>query len=158
MIDLHYWPTPNGWKVAILLEKTRLPYRLVPVNLRKGEQNAACYAIINPNQRVPVIVDREADCAPVTLAESGAILFYFAEKSGQFLPREPAAKYEVLQWVMWQMSALGPALGQAKHFRDVATGKSDYATERFAAEANCLYDATDRCLADRAFLAGASVA
>src|SRR5688572_13206408 len=121
MFDLYYWPTPNGWKVSIALEELELPYRLHPVNLRAGEQEKAEYAALNPNRKIPALVDGE-----VRIFESGAILVYLADKAGRLLPREGAARYEVLSWLFWQMSGLGPAIGQTKHFRDFAPGKSEY--------------------------------
>ena len=140
MIDLHYWPTPNGWKVSILLEETGLPYRLVPVNIGRGEQFKPDFLAISPNNRMPAIVDHDppGGGAPVSVFESGAILVYLAEKTGQFLPTDLRGRYEVLQWVMWQMGGLGPMCGQAHHFRQYAPEKLPYAIERYTKEVNRL--------------------
>ena len=157
MIDLHYWPTPNGWKVSILLEETGLPYRLVPVNIGRGEQFKPDFLAISPNNRMPAIVDHDppGGGAPVSVFESGAILVYLAEKTGQFLPTDLRGRYEVLQWVMWQMGGLGPMCGQAHHFRQYAPEKLPYAIERYTKEVNRLYGVMDKRLADREYLAGA---
>jgi len=156
MIDLHYWPTPNGHKVTLFLEETGLPYRIVPVNIGKGEQFAPDFLRIAPNNRMPAIVDHApADGgAPVSLFESGAILLYLAEKSGQFLSLDLRGRAEVLQWLFWQMGGLGPMLGQNHHFSQYAPEKIPYAIERYVNETNRLYGVLDRRLADRAFVAG----
>jgi GST-like protein len=157
MIDLHYWPTPNGWKVSILLEETGLPYRLVPVNIGRGEQFKPDFLAISPNNRMPAIVDHDppGGGAPVSVFESGAILVYLAEKAGQFLPTDLRGRYEVLQWVMWQMGGLGPMAGQAHHFRHYAPEPLAYAIDRYTKEVNRLYGVLDKRLADREYLAGA---
>ena len=126
MIDLYYWPTPNGWKISIMLEECGLPYNLVPVNIGTGEQFKPEFLKISPNNRMPAIVDHEppGGGAPVAVFESGAILQYLAEKTGKFLPKELRGKYEVLQWVNWQMGGLGPMAGQANHFNMYADRKS----------------------------------
>jgi GST-like protein len=157
MIDLHYWPTPNGWKVSILLEETGLPYRLVPVNIGRGEQFKPDFLAISPNNRMPAIVDHDppGGGAPVSVFESGAILVYLAEKTGQFMPTDLRGRYEVLQWVMWQMGGLGPMAGQAHHFRQYAPEKLPYAIDRYTKEVNRLYGVMDKRLADREYLAGA---
>ena len=157
MIDLHYWPTPNGWKVSILLEETGLPYRLVPVNIGRGEQFKPDFLAISPNNRMPAIVDHDppGGGAPVSVFESGAILVYLAEKTGQFLPTDLRGRYEVLQWVMWQMGGLGPMAGQAHHFRQYAPEQLPYAIDRYTKEVNRLYGVMDKRLADREHLAGA---
>jgi GSH-dependent disulfide-bond oxidoreductase len=118
MIDLHYWPTPNGFKITIMLEECGLPYKIVPVNIGTGEQFKPEFLKISPNNRMPAIVDHDPPSggAPVSVFESGAILQYLAEKSGKFLPKDLRGKYEVLQWVNWQMGGLGPMAGQANHF------------------------------------------
>ena len=125
MIDLHYWPTPNGWKVSIMLEETGLPYRLLPVNIGRGEQFKPDFLAISPNNRMPAIVDHDPPGGgePVSVFESGAILVYLAEKTGKFQPKDLRGRYEVLQWVMWQMGGLGPMAGQAHHFRQYAPEK-----------------------------------
>lgn len=157
MIDLHYWPTPNGWKVSILLEETGLPYRLVPVNIGRGEQFKPDFLAISPNNRMPAIVDHDPPGGgePVSVFESGAILVYLAEKTGQFLPTDLRGRYEVLQWVMWQMGGLGPMAGQAHHFRQYAPEQLPYAIDRYTKEVNRLYGVMNKRLADREHLAGA---
>jgi GST-like protein len=157
MIDLHYWPTPNGWKVSIMLEETGLPYRLVPVNIGRGEQFRPEFLAISPNNRMPAIVDHEpADgSGPLSVFESGAILLYLADKTGKFLPKDLRGRYEVTQWLMWQMGGLGPMAGQAHHFRQYAPEKIAYAIDRYTNEANRLYGVMNKRLADREFLAGA---
>lgn len=118
MIDLHYWPTPNGWKISIMLEECGLPYRLVPVNIGKGEQFAPEFLAISPNNRMPAIVDHApaGGGAPVAVFESGAILMYLAEKTGRFLPIELRERYQAMQWLMWQMGGLGPMAGAERPF------------------------------------------
>jgi GST-like protein len=157
MIDLHYWPTPNGWKVSIMLEETGLPYRLVPVNIGRGEQFTPEFLAISPNNRMPAIVDHDppGGGAPVSVFESGAILVYLAEKTGQFQPSDLRGRFEVLQWVMWQMGGLGPMAGQAHHFRQYAPEPLPYAIDRYTKEVNRLYGVMDKRLADREYLAGA---
>ncbi len=156
MIDLHYWPTPNGWKVSILLEETGLPYRLVPVNIGRGEQFKPDFLAISPNNRMPAIVDHDPPGGgePVSVFESGAILVYLAEKTGQFQPKDLRGRFEVLQWVMWQMGGLGPMAGQAHHFRQYAPDPLPYAIERYTKEVNRLYGVMNKRLADRDYLAG----
>ncbi len=157
MIDLHYWPTPNGQKITIFLEEAGLPYRAIPVNIGKGEQFEPEFLAIAPNNRIPAIVDHEpADGgAPVSLFESGAILLYLADKSGQLIPADLRGRAEVLQWLFWQMGGLGPMAGQNNHFRNYAPEQIPYAIERYGNETNRLFGVLDRRLADRAFLAGA---
>ncbi len=125
MIDLHYWPTPNGWKVTILLEETGLAYTVKPVNIGRGEQFKPEFLAISPNNRMPAIVDHDppGGGAPVSVFESGAILLYLAEKTGRFLPKDLRGRYEAIQWLMWQMGGLGPMHGQAHHFPRVRTGE-----------------------------------
>jgi len=156
MIDLYYWPTPNGWKISIALEEMELPYRLRPVNIGRGEQFEPAFQDISPNGRMPAIVDTEpvGGGEPLSIFESGAILVYLAEKSGRFLPRETHARYDVLQWLMWQMGGLGPMLGQNGHFRVYATEDHAYAKDRYFREAERLYGVLDRRLSDREHLAG----
>jgi GSH-dependent disulfide-bond oxidoreductase len=158
MIDLYYWPTPNGWKVAIMLEEVGLPYRIMPVNICRGEQFKAEYLAINPNNRMPAIVDHEpiGGGAPLTIFESGAILLYLAEKTRKLMPLDARGRYETTQWLMWQMAGFGPMLGQTHHFRKFATEKIAYAIERYTNEANRLYGVLNRRLADREYVAGES--
>jgi GST-like protein len=157
MIDLHYWPTPNGWKVSILLEEIGLDYRVVPVNIGRGEQFKPEFLAISPNNRMPAIVDHDppGGGAPISVFESGAILVYLAEKTGQLLPSDVRGRYEVLQWVFWQMGGLGPMAGQAHHFRQYVTEQIPYAIDRYTNEVNRLYGVMNKRLADRPFLAGA---
>jgi GSH-dependent disulfide-bond oxidoreductase len=158
MIDLHYWPTPNGWKISILLEECGLPYRLVPVNIGKGEQFNPEFLAISPNNRMPAIVDHApADGgAPLSIFESGAILEYLAEKTGRFLPLDPRGRAQVMQWVMWQMGGLGPMAGQNGHFLLYAPEKIPYAIDRYGKEVNRLYGVLDAQLQrSAAYVAGA---
>ena len=155
MIDLHYWPTPNGHKITIFLEETGLPYRIVPVDIGKGEQFRPEFLAISPNNRMPAIVDHEpADGgAAVSVFESGAILVYLAEKTGRFLPSETRARVSVLEWLFWQVGGLGPMAGQNHHFRNYAPEKIPYAIDRYVNETNRLYGVLDKRLRDRDFLA-----
>ena len=156
MIDLYYWPTPNGHKITIFLEETGTPYRIVPVNIGSGEQFKPEFLAISPNNRMPAIVDHAPadDGRPLSVFESGAILMYLAEKIGEFLPESPRHRAEVSQWLFWQMGGLGPMLGQNHHFSHYAPEKIPYAIERYVKETNRLYYVADRRLADREFLAG----
>jgi len=156
MIDLYYWTTPNGHKVTIFLEETGLPYRITPVNIGKGEQFQPYFLSIAPNNRIPAIVDTDpADGGqPVSLFESGAILLYLAEKTGQFIPSDLRGRAEALQWLFWQMGGLGPMAGQNNHFRFAAPEPLPYAIERYTNETNRLYGVLNKRLADRPFLAG----
>ena len=152
MIDLHYWPTPNGHKITLFLEETGLPYRIVPVDIGRGEQFQPEFLAIAPNNRMPAIVDHEpADGgAPISVFESGAILLYLAEKTGRFIPADLRGRVEVLQWLFWQMGGLGPMAGQNHHFAIYAPEKLPYAIDRYVNETNRLYGVLDRRLADRA--------
>jgi GST-like protein len=156
MIDLYYWTTPNGHKITMFLEETGLPYNIVPVHIGKGEQFTPEFLAIAPNNRIPAIVDHApADGgAPISLFESGAILQYLAEKTGQFLPADARGRAEVSQWLFWQMGGLGPMAGQNHHFALYAPEKIDYAIKRYVNETNRLYGVLDRRLADRAYVAG----
>jgi len=156
MIDLYTWPTPNGHKIHIMLEECRLPYAVHPIDIGAGEQFAPSFLEISPNNKMPAIVDSDGpDGKPISLFESGAILVYLAGKTGRFMPRSARGKYEVLQWLMWQMGGLGPMLGQAHHFRIYAPQKLPYAIERYTKEANRLYGVLDRQLAKTgAYVAG----
>lgn len=157
MINLYYWTTPNGHKVTILLEETRTPYRIVPVNISKGEQFKPEFLAIAPNNRIPAIVDDDpADHqAPIRLFESGAILQYLAEKSGQFLPADVRGRAEVMQWLFWQVGGLGPMAGQNHHFTQYAPERIPYAIDRYVKETNRLYGVLNERLAEREFVAGA---
>ncbi|MDJ0847589.1 MAG: glutathione S-transferase N-terminal domain-containing protein [Myxococcota bacterium] len=158
MIDLHYWPTPNGKKVTILLEECGLPYRVVPCSIGQGDQFKDDFLAISPNNRMPAIVDtKPADGGePIALFESGAIMMYLAEKAGKFYPQELRARHEVNQWVIWQMANQGPKSGEAGHFRRLGDGQGDqsYALRRFSDEVNRLYGVMNNRLYDRRYLAG----
>ena len=154
MLDLYYWPTPNGWKITIMLVECDLPYRLVPVNIGKGDQFQPQFLAISPNNRMPAIVDHDAPGGPLSLFESGAILLYLAEKTGRFLPAGLHPRFDVMQWLFWQVGGLGPMSGQAGHFRIYCEDPIPYAIERYTNEINRLYGVMDRRLADREFLAG----
>jgi GST-like protein len=155
-IDVYYWPTPNGWKVTILLEELGVPYNIVPINIGTGEQFESAFLKISPNNRMPAIVDHEPvdGKGPLSIFESGAILEYLAEKYGRFMPKDVRGKYEVLQWLYWQMGGLGPMSGQANHFRHYASEKIAYGINRYTDEVNRLYGVMDIRLKDRDFLAG----
>ena len=155
MIDLYYWPTPNGHKISIFLEETATPYRVVPVNIRKGEQFAPDFLKISPNNRMPAIVDTDGPGGqPISIFESGAILLYLAEKTGKLMPSETRARFAVIQWLMFQMAGVGPMFGQAGHFRNAAPEKIPYAIERYTNETHRLCDVMDKRLADSPFLGG----
>jgi len=156
MIELYYWPTPNGHKVTIFLEEAGLAYRFKPVDITKGEQFKPEFLAVSPNSRMPAIVDRApADGgAPVTLFESGAILVYLAEKTGRLLPADLHGRARTLQWLFWQVGGLGPMAGQNHHFAKYAPAKIPYAIERYRNETGRLYDVMDRQLAKTPFLAG----
>jgi GSH-dependent disulfide-bond oxidoreductase len=158
MIDLHYWPTPNGWKISIMLEECGLPYRLVPVNIGKGEQFTPEFLAISPNNRMPALVDNAPTGGgdPVAVFESGACLLYLAEKTGKFMPADLRGRYAVMQWLMWQMGGLGPMAGQNGHFLLYAPEKIPYALERYSKEVDRLYGVLDAQLGrTKAFVAGA---
>jgi GST-like protein len=155
VIDLYSWTTPNGRKIHIMLEETGLPYRAHPVNIGKGEQFDPEFLKISPNNKIPAIVDSEGPGGkPYTLFESGAILMYLAEKVGQFWPQDPAIKYRVVEWLMFQMGGIGPMFGQAHHFRQYAPEKIQYAIDRYTNEAKRLYGVMDKRLAEVPYLAG----
>jgi GST-like protein len=156
MIDLHYWTTPNGHKITMFLEETGLEYKIFPVNIGKGEQFQAEFLAISPNNRIPALIDRapKGGGAPIAVFESGAMLVYLAEKTGKFLPASGAPRYEVMQWLFWQMGGLGPMSGQTNHFKNYAVEKLQYAIDRYVNEVNRLYGVMDRRLADRDYLGG----
>lgn len=156
MIDLHYWPTPNGHKVTMMLEETGLDYRVVPVDIGRGAQFDPAFLAIAPNNRMPAIVDHApADGGvPLSLFESGAILLYLAEKTGRLIAPDLRGRAEVLQWLFWQVAGLGPMAGQNHHFRNYALERLPYAIERYVNETNRLYGVLDNRLADRPFVAG----
>ncbi|MEA2627446.1 MAG: GSH-dependent disulfide-bond oxidoreductase [Candidatus Binatota bacterium] len=155
MIDLYYWPTPNGWKISIFLEETGTPYRTVPVDIGRGEQFSDAFLEISPNNRMPAIVDSEGpDGRPISVFESGAILIYLGDKTAQFLPRDVRARTETLQWLMFQMAGVGPMFGQAGHFLRYAPEKIPYAIDRYTNEAKRLCRVLDRRLSSVEFVAG----
>lgn len=155
MITLYTWGTPNGRKISIALEELGLDYTVRAVDITRGEQLAPDFLALNPNHKIPVIVDDDGpDGAPITLIESGAILIYLAEKTGRLLPTEPRARIEVIQWLMMQMGSVGPMLGQAHHFRRFAPEVIPYAVERYSKEAARLYGVLDTRLSGRDWLAG----
>ena len=156
MIDLYYWTTPNGHKVSLFLEEAGLPYKVHPINIGQGDQFKPDFLKIAPNNRIPAIVDHTpADGgAPISLFESGAILLYLAEKTGQFIPKDLRGRQEALQWLFWQMGGLGPMAGQNHHFSQFAPEKIPYAIKRYVDETARLYGVLDRRLADRPFVAG----
>ncbi len=151
MIDFYTWSTPNGRKVSIMLEETGLPYTTHPIDISKDEQFAPDFLKIAPNNRIPAIVDNDNG---LSLFESGAILQYLAQKTGQFWPAEGEAHWRVTEWLMWQMGGLGPMLGQVHHFVKFNKGKAPYAEERYAKEAKRLYGVLDRRLAEVEYVAG----
>ena len=156
MIDVFSWPTPNGHKVHIMLEECGLPYRALPINIGAGDQFKPDFLKISPNNKIPAITDPQGpDGKPISLFESGAILVYLAAKTGKFMPQSDRAKYEVLEWLMFQMGSVGPMLGQAHHFRMYAPEKIPYAIDRYSNEAKRIYGVIDRRLAQSAWLAGA---
>jgi len=156
MIDLHYWTTPNGYKIVIFLEEAGLPYRIIPVNISTGDQFKPEFLAISLNNRIPAIVDHKPKDGgkPVSIFESGAILLYLAEKTGKFLQNGFRHRCEVMQWLFWQMGGLGPMAGQNHHFSQYAPEKLPYAIERYVKETNRLYGVLNERLADRAFIAG----
>ena len=155
MIDLYTWTTPNGRKIHIMLEEVGLEYSTHPIDIRKGDQFEREFLKISPNNRIPAIVDHDGpDGAPYSLFESGAILMYLAEKTGRLMPKAPAKRYRVIEWLMFQMANVGPMLGQAHHFRAYAPDPIDYAIERYTNEAGRLYHVLDKRLGENEYLAG----
>lgn len=157
MIHLYMWGTPNGYKVSIMLEESGLPYEVCPIDIGKGEQFAPKFLKISPNNKIPAIIDSEGPGGTaISVFESGAILFYLAEKAGQFLPKDVRGRYRVMEWLMFQMGGVGPMLGQAHHFRHYAKDQHPYSIDRYTRESARLYGVMDRRLAEAAFLAGDS--
>jgi GST-like protein len=156
MIDLHYWPTPNGWKISIALEEMELPYRMIPLDIGSGAQFQPEFLAISPNGRMPAIVDGDpaGGGSPISVFESGAILLYLADKTSRFLPRDLRGRTEVTEWLMWQMGGLGPMLGQHGHFALYAKDELPYAIERYRRETERLYGVLDRRLAGREHICG----
>ncbi|MCK0210057.1 glutathione S-transferase N-terminal domain-containing protein [Starkeya koreensis] len=154
-IQLYFWPTPNGWKITIMLEECGLPYEVIPLNIGRGDQFKPEFLALSPNNKMPAIVDPEGPGgAPISIFESGAILQYLGRKTGLFYPPDERGRVEVDQWLFWQMSGLGPMAGQAHHFRIYAPEKIPYAIDRYTNEVHRLYGVMNRRLADRPFLAG----
>lgn len=156
MIDVYYWGTPNGLKIKLFLEEAELPYRIIPVDIGKGEQFKPEFLKIAPNNRIPAIIDHDpaGGGAAISLFESGAILLYLAEKTGRFIPRDIRGRAQVLQWLFWQVGGLGPMAGQNGHFTQYAPEKLPYAIERYVKETNRLYGVLDRQLAGGEYIAG----
>ena len=154
MIDLHTWTTPNGRKISIMLEETGLPYKVIPVDIGKEEQLKPAFTAINPNQKIPAIVDHDVVGGPLAIFESGAILIHLAERTRRFLPTDPRARAATLQWLMYQMSHVGPIIGQAGHFLNQAPEKIPYAIQRFVAESLRIVGVLETALAGRDHLAG----
>jgi GST-like protein len=156
MIELHYWTTPNGHKITIFLEETGLAYKIVPVDIGKGDQFKREFLAISPNNRIPAMIDHDpADGGkPIPVFESGAMLLYLADKTGKFIPHDLRGRTQVLEWLFWQMANLGPNSGQNNHFSNYAVEKIPYAMDRYRNEVNRLYGVLNRRLADRAYLAG----
>lgn len=154
MIDLYFAPTPNGWKVTIMLEECGLPYQLVPIDIGAGEQFEDDFLAISPNARIPALVDPEGEDGPMQIFESGAILMYLAKKSGQFMPQNQNGFYAVTQWLFWQMANLGPMAGQASHFINYAPEGNDYSKSRYLNEYDRLLGVMNFQLGKTAYLAG----
>ena len=154
-IELYYWPTPNGWKITIMLEELGVPYVVKYVNIGKGEQFEPSFLAIAPNNRMPAIIDPEGPGGkPISVFESGAILQYLGRKFGKFYPTDERTRVQVEEWLFWQVGGLGPMAGQAHHFRQYAPEKVQYAIDRYTNEVNRLYGVMNKRLADRDFLAG----
>jgi GSH-dependent disulfide-bond oxidoreductase len=155
MMEVYSWPTPNGHKVHVMLEECALPYKAIAVDIGKGDQFRSDFLAISPNNKIPAIVDPDGpDGLPISLFESGAILLYLAAKTGRFLPQSTRGKYEVLQWLMFQMGSVGPMLGQAHHFRIYAPEKIPYAVDRYSNEARRLYGVMNKRLARSKYVGG----
>ena len=158
MIDFHYWPTPNGWKVSIMLEECGLEYNMIPVNISKGEQFTPEFLAISPNNRMPVIVDPDGAAddggGPISVFESGAILMHLAEKTGRFMPTDPRGLNEAREWLFWQIGNLGPMAGQLSHFVNYAEGEHDYSHTRYTNEFNRCIGVLERRLEGREYILG----
>ncbi len=156
MIDLYFWPTPNGQKLTIFLEEAGLPYNVVPINIGKGEQFEPKFLEISPNNKIPAMVDHEGpDGKPISVFESGAMLMYLAQKTGKFMPTDPRGRMRVVEWLMFQMGTVGPMLGQANHFRNYAPEKLQYAIDRYTNESKRIFNVMDNRLLKHEYLAGA---
>ena len=155
MIDFYYWPTPNGWKVSIMLEECGLDYRLMPVDIGKGEQFAPDFLAFSPNNRMPAIVDHDAQGGPMSVFESGAILMHLAERTGRFMPTDRRGLNEAREWLFWQVGNLGPMAGQLSHFVNYAEGEHPYSHQRYADEYNRCLGVLERRLEGRDYILGA---
>ncbi len=154
-MDFYYWSTPNGAKIALMLEECKLPYRAIPIDISNGEQLSPEFMAISPNNKIPALVDHQAPGGPLSLFESGAILKYLAEKTGKFYPRDLHYRYEVEKWLMWQVSGLGPMAGQYFHFRFYAKEKIPYAIERYFNEVTRLFKVLDQQVKLNEYIASA---
>ena len=155
MIDVYFWPTPNGQKVTIALEELGLPYNVIPINIGKGDQFKSEFLKISPNNKMPAIVDADGPGGkPISIFESGAILIYLAEKTGGLMPTDARGRYKVLEWLMFQMASVGPMLGQAHHFRRYAPEQIQYAIDRYTNEAKRIYGVIDKRVGEVPYLAG----
>jgi len=154
MIDFYYWPTPNGWKVSIMLEECGLEYRMIPVNIGKGDQFKPEFLAISPNNRMPAIVDDDAPGGPLSVFESGAILLHLADKTGRFAPTDRRGRTELMEWLFWQVGNLGPMAGQLSHFVNYAQGEHPYSLARYKNEYNRCLGVLERRLAGRDYILG----
>jgi GST-like protein len=154
MIDFYYWPTPNGWKISIMLEECGLPYRMIPVNIGRGDQFKPEFLAISPNGRMPAIVDHGAGREPVPVFESGAILLHLAQRTGRFMPQSEKGRKETLEWLFWQVGNLGPMAGQLSHFVNYAQGEHPYSRERYANEYRRCLGVLERRLEEREYIVG----
>ena len=156
MIDFYYWPTPNGWKVSILLEELQIPYKTCPINIGQGDQFTPKFLKISPNNRMPAIVDHDVNGDPISVFESGAILWYLAEKTQQFIPEDPLKKKEVLEWLFWQTGNQRPMGGQLSHFVNYAQGEHSYSHQRYLNEYDRCLGVLDRRLENQSYIVGDS--
>ena len=156
MIDFYYWPTPNGWKVSILLEELQIPYKTCPINIGQGDQFTPKFLKISPNNRMPAIVDHDVNGDPISVFESGAILWYLAEKTQQFIPEDPLKKKEVLEWLFWQTGNQGPMGGPLSHFVNYAQGEHSYSHQRYLNEYDRCLGVLDRRLENQSYIVGDS--
>jgi GST-like protein len=155
MIDIFFWPTPNGYKITVMCEEVGLKYNVIPINIGAGDQFKPEFLKISPNNRMPAIVDHDGPSGkPIAIFESGAIMMYLAEKTGKLMPSDPRGKYNVIQWLMFQMASVGPMLGQAHHFRVYAPEKLEYAINRYTNEAKRIYNVIDKQLGETPYIAG----
>lgn len=154
MIDFYYWPTPNGWKVAIMLEECGFDYHVIPVNIGKGDQFSPEFLAISPNNRMPAIVDHDAEGGPLPVFESGAILMHLAERAGRFIPGDRVGRKELLEWLFWQVGNLGPMAGQLSHFVNYAEGEHEYSRSRYLNEYNRCLGVLERRLSNRDYILG----